>query len=107
MILVSPITLGDEYKGRAVYIDSTEIPIECPAESICINPYWHRYKIKAKSQKTGEFIQLIAVHRHTEEHNPDYDWIFKLKPSKGLAEKQFIGADWVIYDLQVLVEEQP
>ena len=107
VILISPIVLGDEYKGRAVYIDSTEVPFTCPAESICINPYWHRYRIKAKLQKTGEFIQLIAAHRHTEEHNSNYEWIFKLKPAKGLAEKQYIDADWVIYELQVLVEEQP
>lgn len=107
VILISPIVFGDEYKGTAEYIDSTEVPFACPAEFICVFPYWHRYTIKAKSQNTGEFIQVIAAYRHTEIHDSDYEWIFKLKPSKGFAEKQFIHADWVIYDLQVLVKEQP
>ena len=107
VIIISPLVFGDEYKGKAEYIDSTEVPFACAAESICVTPYWHRYAIKAKSKMTGEFVQVIAAHRHTEIHDTDFEWIFKLRSSEESAEKQFIHADWVIYELQVLVGEQP
>ena len=102
LLLLSNGCWSEDFIGSIEFISSDEIDYACQQDSMCTNPFWSRYRIKATSTVSGKVVNVIAALKSTHIHRQDIKFSLSLEPVMSESLKRQAQVEWLIIEIKKL-----